>query len=71
MLLKMGRRRWQQGSTPDDRSTCWVPVMARAAGPTRGVHVLPRIGQEVLVGFLSGGVDVSPFSVALRFRVRS
>jgi type VI secretion system secreted protein VgrG len=48
---------WQQGSTPDDRSTCWVPVMQRAAGPTRGVHILPRIGQEVLVGFLHGQMD--------------
>ncbi len=48
---------WQQGQTPDDRSTCWVPVMQRAAGPTRGVHMLPRIGQEVLVGFLHGQMD--------------
>lgn len=48
---------WQQGRNPDDRSTCWVPVLQRAAGATRGVHILPRIGQEVLVGFLHSQMD--------------
>ena len=47
---------WQQAHAAG-RATCWVPVLQRAAGPTRGVHILPRIGQEVLVGFLHGQMD--------------
>ncbi len=45
------------GQYPRRPLDCWVPVMQRAAGPTRGVHMLPRIGQEVLVGFLHGQMD--------------
>ena len=48
---------WQKQQTADDRNTAWVPVMQRAAGPTRGAGFLPRIGQEVLVGFLDGQLD--------------
>lgn len=48
---------WQKGETRDDRNTAWVPVLQRAAGPTRGASLLPRIGQEVLVGFIHGQLD--------------
>ena len=48
---------WQKGQTADDSNTAWVPVMQRAAGPTRGASFLPRIGQEVLVGFINGQLD--------------
>ncbi|HEY9098698.1 MAG TPA: contractile injection system protein, VgrG/Pvc8 family [Thiobacillus sp.] len=53
---------WQKRAAPDkpsadDQHTAWVPVMQRAAGPTRGASFLPRIGQEVLVGFINGQLD--------------
>lgn len=48
---------WQKCETADDQHTAWVPVLQRAAGPTRGASFLPRIGQEVLVGFINGQLD--------------
>uniref|UniRef100_UPI0022EAFFD9 type VI secretion system Vgr family protein n=1 Tax=Falsiroseomonas oryzae TaxID=2766473 RepID=UPI0022EAFFD9 len=37
-----------------DRNTCWVRVAEGWAGERYGVQFLPRIGEEVLVGFLDG-----------------
>lgn len=51
------RFHWQQGHTADDRSSCWVRVATRQAGPGMGWQALPRIGQEVLVTFLGGDID--------------
>jgi type VI secretion system secreted protein VgrG len=48
---------WQLGNTPDDRSSCWVRVSSRQAGAGMGWQWLPRIGQEVLVGFLNQDID--------------
>ncbi|MDN5781498.1 MAG: type VI secretion system Vgr family protein, partial [Luteimonas sp.] len=58
---KLGRVRvkfhFQQARTPDDRDSCWLRVAQRYAGPGVGSQFLPRIGQEVLVGFLEGDID--------------
>ncbi|HJV25932.1 MAG TPA: type VI secretion system Vgr family protein [Aromatoleum sp.] len=51
------RFHWQQGDAPDDRTSCWVRVATRQAGPGMGWQWLPRIGQEVLVGFLGHDID--------------
>ncbi|BAL22771.1 Rhs element Vgr protein [Azoarcus sp. KH32C] len=51
------RFHWQQGEAPDDRSSCWVRVATRQAGPGMGWQWLPRIGQEVLVAFLGHDID--------------
>lgn len=37
--------------------TTWLRVAQRYAGPGVGAQFLPRIGQEVLVGFLEGDID--------------
>lgn len=37
--------------------TTWIRVAQRYAGPGVGSQFLPRIGQEVLVGFLDGDID--------------
>ena len=37
--------------------TTWLRVAQRYAGPGVGAQFLPRIGQEVLVGFLDGDID--------------
>ena len=55
---KLGRIKvrfaWQQGQ---DRSTCWLRVASRYAGAGHGAQFTPRIGQEVLVGFLEEDID--------------
>ncbi|HPR06654.1 MAG TPA: phage baseplate assembly protein V [Denitromonas sp.] len=51
------RFHWQQGHSPDDRSSCWVRVVTRQAGAGMGWQALPRIGQEVLVTFLGYDFD--------------
>lgn len=41
----------------DGHASCWMRVAQRYAGPGVGAQFLPRIGQEVLVGFLEGDID--------------
>jgi type VI secretion system secreted protein VgrG len=48
---------WQLAEAEDDRSTCWVRVVTRQSGPGMGWQWLPRIGQEVLVGFYGNDID--------------
>ncbi|WP_370680023.1 type VI secretion system Vgr family protein [Comamonas sp. GB3 AK4-5] len=54
-----GEQVQQQDSNPrpDNRSTRWVRVAQRQAGPGLGWQWLPRIGQEVLVKFTDGDPD--------------
>ncbi len=58
---RLGRVRvafhWQRGKRPDDRNTCWLRVSQAYAGGGFGSHFLPRVGQEVLVGFVEGNID--------------
>jgi len=37
--------------------SCWLRMSQRYAGPGVGSQFLPRVGQEVLVGFLDGDID--------------
>ena len=63
----MGRIRvrfhWQgdsQGESPagaESLDSCWVRVQQRLAGAAMGHQFIPRIGQEVLVGFLGNDID--------------
>ncbi|WP_219819477.1 phage baseplate assembly protein V, partial [Xanthomonas bromi] len=39
------------------QDSTWLRVAQRYAGPGVGSQFLPRIGQEVLVGFLEGDID--------------
>jgi type VI secretion system secreted protein VgrG len=48
---------WQRGLREDDRCTAWVPVAQWHAGAQMGCRFIPRIGQEVLVGFIDGDID--------------
>ncbi len=50
------RFHWQLAATPD-RDSCWVRVLSRQAGAGMGWQWLPRIGQEVLIGFLGNDID--------------
>ena len=51
------RFHWDREGNPDDNSSCWLRVLQPLAGDGFGCHTLPRIGQEVLVGFLDGEAD--------------
>ncbi|HSN96741.1 MAG TPA: type VI secretion system tip protein TssI/VgrG, partial [Candidatus Nanopelagicales bacterium] len=48
---------WDREGKSDDGSSCWIRVSQGWGGMGFGVVVLPRIGQEVLVGFLGGDPD--------------
>lgn len=38
-------------------ASCWLRCVQRYAGQGHGAQFLPRIGQEVLVGFMGGDID--------------
>ena len=48
---------WDREGTMDDDSSCWMRVSQGWAGTGYGMLNLPRIGQEVLVGFVNGDPD--------------
>jgi len=45
------------GAALDERSSCWVRVSYPSAGNAWGTQHIPRIGQEVLVGFIESDID--------------
>ncbi|NUP10215.1 MAG: type VI secretion system tip protein VgrG [Polyangiaceae bacterium] len=48
---------WDRYGTMDEMSSCWVPVNQPWAGGGIGAINIPRIGQEVMVGFLGGNPE--------------
>ncbi len=48
---------WDREGKNDDFSSCWIRVSQGWAGTGYGMLVIPRIGHEVLVGFLNGNPD--------------
>ncbi len=48
---------WDREGSYDDNSCCWIRVAQGSAGAGFGMIQLPRVGQEVLVGFLEGDPD--------------
>jgi type VI secretion system secreted protein VgrG len=48
---------WDQLGQKDSKSSCWLRVASGWAGTQWGMISLPRIGQEVVVGFLEGDPD--------------
>jgi type VI secretion system secreted protein VgrG len=42
---------------PEGRNTCWLRVVTPVAGSGWGSQYIPRVGQEVLVGFLQNDID--------------
>jgi type VI secretion system secreted protein VgrG len=62
---KLGRVKvkfhWQANPYAPQRAnsdhSCWVRVMQRISGPGMGHQFIPRIGHEVLVGFLNNDID--------------
>lgn len=48
---------WDQRGQNDENSSCWLRVNQSWAGKQWGGFFLPRLGQEVIVGFLEGDPD--------------
>lgn len=48
---------WDQNEKNDDTTSCWVRVSQAWAGNGWGSLFIPRIGQEVIVGYLDGNPD--------------
>ncbi|XXT21211.1 type VI secretion system tip protein TssI/VgrG [Sorangium sp. So ce429] len=48
---------WDREGKLDDGSSCWIRVSQGWAGTGYGMMVIPRVRQEVLVGFLEGDPD--------------
>ncbi len=48
---------WDREGKSDDHSSCWMRVSQGWAGVGWGMITIPRVGQEVLVGFLGGDPD--------------
>jgi type VI secretion system secreted protein VgrG len=48
---------WDRRGRGDEASSCWVSVAQPWAGANFGGVQVPRIGQEVIVGFLEGDPD--------------
>ncbi|MGH9405566.1 MAG: type VI secretion system Vgr family protein [Terriglobia bacterium] len=48
---------WDRVGTDDENSSCWIRVSQAWAGKNWGAVWIPRIGQEVIVGFLEGDPD--------------
>jgi len=48
---------WDRESSMNEKSSCWIHVGQGWAGAGFGTTHLPRVGQEVLVDFLSGDPD--------------
>jgi type VI secretion system secreted protein VgrG len=48
---------WDRDGKYDENSTCWIRVSQGWAGAAYGMMTIPRIGQEVLVGFWEGNPD--------------
>lgn len=49
---------WDREGKFDHHSSCWVRVSQGWAGGGFGMIAIPRVGQEVLVGFLEGDPDL-------------
>ena len=48
---------WDRIHERDEESSCWIRVSQNWAGKRWGAVFIPRVGQEVLVGFLEGDPD--------------
>ncbi len=52
------RFHWDQADNNDEDASCWLRVMQPLCGNGFGFQVLPRVGDEVLIGFIDGCPDL-------------
>jgi type VI secretion system secreted protein VgrG len=61
---------WDRAGKNDDTSSCWIRVSQGWAGAGSGMITLPRVGHEVLVGFVAGDPE-QPLVVGRVFNAKS
>ncbi len=61
---------WDREGKLDDASSCWIRVSQGWAGTGFGILTVPRVGQEVLIGFLEGDPD-EPIVVGRVFNAKN
>lgn len=61
---------WDRKGSFDEKSCCWVRGVRPWAGPGYGFVATPRVGQEVLLGFLEGDPDL-PVVIGCMFNATS
>lgn len=49
---------WDRIGGKDQHSSCWIRAMLESAGNQRGAIHVPRIGQELVIGFVGGDPDL-------------
>ena len=49
---------WDRNGEPSDHSSCWLRVASGWAHDRFGTVLIPRVGMEVLVGFVNGDMDM-------------
>lgn len=49
---------WDRDGEHDDHSSCWLRVASGWAHDRYGAVLIPRVGMEVLVGFVDGDMDM-------------
>ncbi|QXQ19291.1 type VI secretion system Vgr family protein [Pseudomonas tolaasii] len=49
---------WDRNGKHDDHSSCWLRVASGWAHDCYGSVLIPRVGMEVLVGFVNGDLDM-------------
>ena len=49
---------WDRNGEHDDHSSCWLRVASGWAHDRYGAVLIPRVGMEVLVGFVNGDMDM-------------
>ncbi|WP_395609475.1 type VI secretion system tip protein VgrG [Pseudomonas sp. B22129] len=49
---------WDRHGKHDDHSSCWLRVASGWAHDRYGAVLIPRVGMEVLVGFVNGDLDM-------------
>ncbi len=56
-MTRPAHSHWDLDGKSDDKSSAWLRVAQSWAGTSFGAQFIPRIGMEVLVGFLDGNAD--------------
>ncbi len=49
---------WDRAGVHDDHASCWLRVASGWAHDRYGAVLIPRVGMEVLVGFVNGDLDM-------------
>ncbi|WP_104903509.1 type VI secretion system Vgr family protein [Pseudomonas sp. LH1G9] len=58
---------WDRSDKNNDQSSCWIRVAQGWAGATWGAMAVPRVGQELVISYLSGDPD-QPIATGRTYR---